>query len=253
MFLLLAINLPVAFGEDEISVYTEQFYPMNYTDSGGDFGEVKGFATELIRAVLDDAGYDYEIKMVPWARALQTIKSRKNVIVYSMGRTVEREDDFYWIGKIWSMKQHLYGLRSKMDSLPRTLEDAREFRIGVHREDVVHSYLKGKGFTRLIPNKNVDRNIFLLNRERVDLIPFVDFAVGLSLQRKGYPLNNLVPVIHLPEVSAVMAIALSKSTEEKVARRLKNSYENIKSQGQYDKIMQPLKGMIEATVLAPAN
>lgn len=38
---------------DRIAVYTEQSYPLSYTENGADDGQIMGFATQLVIAVLE--------------------------------------------------------------------------------------------------------------------------------------------------------------------------------------------------------
>ena len=76
---------------DQITAFTEQVYPLNYTKSGDDDGQVIGFATELVIAVLDEAGLDYEIKIGPWARAIRAINTMSNVLAYPTVRTADLE------------------------------------------------------------------------------------------------------------------------------------------------------------------
>ena len=50
-----------------LEVVTEQYPPYNYEEDG----QVKGVGTEVVEEVLKEAGIDYNIKVLPWARALK--------------------------------------------------------------------------------------------------------------------------------------------------------------------------------------
>ena len=148
------------YAAEKISVFTERFYPLSYKSNEADNSKVVGFATNLVLAVLAQSGYEYELSLVPWARAIQSIDNNANVMVYSMARTVNRESQYHWIGEIWPIKQYLYGLRSKKNTLPDTLNKAQHARIGVVRGSVVHSYLARQDFDQLMEVNNSKRNLF---------------------------------------------------------------------------------------------
>jgi len=88
-------------GAEKITVLTEQYYPYTYTESGRDDGEIVGLATELVAAVLEEARLDYQISIMPWARVVRAAETTPNVLVYSMVRPPEREDQFHWTGLDW--------------------------------------------------------------------------------------------------------------------------------------------------------
>ena len=242
LYLMTCVQLTQA---EPLVVLTEAFYPMSYIVEVDGETEIKGFATELVRAVLAEADVEYTLALVPWARAIHTINHQGDTLVFSMARTTDREEKYYWIGEVWPLRHYLYGLRKYKSKLPTSLEDAKEFRIGVHRGDVVYEYLLGKGFDNLKEVKDVEKNLFLLHRDRLDLVPFVDFALGITAIRKGYKVEDLVPMIDIRDIASVMSIALSKNTDPLLATKLVRAYKLIRETGRYDEIMAPLRKMIE--------
>ena len=56
-----------------INVVTENTFPLQYLEGEA----VKGPATELLEAVLQQAGVEYQIQVLPWARAYQIAKQQK--------------------------------------------------------------------------------------------------------------------------------------------------------------------------------
>lgn len=51
------------YSENTIQIVTEDGYPLNYLDPVSN--KVAGFSAELIRAVMDDTGMDYQITIKP--------------------------------------------------------------------------------------------------------------------------------------------------------------------------------------------
>ena len=234
-----------SFGGERISVFTEQDYPLNYTDSGEDDGPIIGFATELVIAVLEEAGLEYEIKIGPWVRAVQAIDSEENVLVYSMARSPARENRYHWIGEINPLDYYLYGLKANIDRLPRSLDEAADFRIGVTRGYAMHKYFAEKNFERLSVARNPAITLNMLKRGRVDLVPMSRLSVGMIANRYGIDRADLIGVIRLVDIATSTNMALSQNTKAETVSRLQAAYARIRASGRYDEIMGPLISLME--------
>ncbi|MFC4349411.1 substrate-binding periplasmic protein [Kordiimonas lipolytica] len=86
-------------------VYTEDFPPYNYR---GHDGEVTGTSTERVRKVLDRTGLDYQIRLVPWSRAVQLSKSDNNALIFTLARTPERDRFYDWLMPLMRSEYHLF-------------------------------------------------------------------------------------------------------------------------------------------------
>ena len=84
-------------------------------------------STQLIMALLEEAGFEYEFNLSPWTRIYQLLESRPNVLSYPVARIPAREDTVFWIGMMRPIRLSLYGLRENSDRLPTTLDAARAF------------------------------------------------------------------------------------------------------------------------------
>jgi polar amino acid transport system substrate-binding protein len=80
---------------DKIIVYTEDYPPFNFVDPNS--GHIVGYATEKVRSVLEKAGLEYEIRMLPWKRAIRSVKSNENALIYTLVRTPVRESMYRWL------------------------------------------------------------------------------------------------------------------------------------------------------------
>lgn len=89
----------------DVIVYTENYPPFNYLN---DQGGVDGLATEKVKQVLDTAGLSYDIRMVPWSRAMQQVQSQPNALIYTITRTPERERKFHWLVPFAPSNFHIF-------------------------------------------------------------------------------------------------------------------------------------------------
>lgn len=84
--LLLASLCHVCLARAAITVVTEELPPYNMTLDG----KLTGIGTELVEAVMAEAGEAARIQSMPWARAYDTALNSPNVLIYSIARTPQR-------------------------------------------------------------------------------------------------------------------------------------------------------------------
>lgn len=246
MLSLLLLPLAVASGGEptRLNVYTEQFYPFNYTINGTIDEEIKGYSTELVQAILAEAELEYEIHIVPWIRALRALDRAENVLVFSMFRTPEREADYTWVAPLFSMDFHLYGLRENLPDLPRTLKDAEDFRIGIVRGDVLEEYFEKLDIIELVLVNDYANNFPMLFRGRIDLYAEANLAAGPLAQNSGYNPDELVGVVDL-EFNSDLYLVASKYTDPALLQRIQIAYESLQTSGVYSQLLQRMMKEVE--------
>jgi len=244
IFLILFFLSGITLADEPLLILTEQHYPMSYTANGEDDEKILGFATELIVAVMEESGLSYELNMVPWARAMNSINKSSNVLVYSMSRSTAREENYHWIGEIWPAKIFLYGHRDRLGQLPLSRESIKKLWIGTPRGSVTREYLQDNGFENIVAVKTMADYIRLLDRDRIDLFPFMDFSVNMTARRQNFDPEKLVSVMELTDIPVYLSLAASKTMEKRTVKRLQEAFAKVKDSGRYNEIMAPLQEMI---------
>ena len=160
--------------EPRLVVYAESNdVDSRVVESGGN-RTIEGYASELVRSVLAEAGYRANIRVVPWARLMQFLQTESNVLAFNMTRPPDREGGFQWIGEIRPVSFKLWGLRERIDELPRTLAEARHFRVSSDHNDVAAHYLvMSQGFDPRLAKK-IER-------------PFSHTLTGVTMKRSSAP------------------------------------------------------------------
>lgn len=139
---------------------TEEYPPYNMS---GPNGTVTGISTDIVRALLDAAGYDYEISVYPWARAIALARTQVNTCVYSMSRTPEREALYKWIGPLVANDWTLFARSGA--SRPQALDEAMLMRIGSYQGDAIVAYLQTRGhLVDVAPSDDVNPKKLLAGR-----------------------------------------------------------------------------------------
>jgi len=143
LLFLLALATAATAGDDTpVRIVTEQLPPFSYPE--GD--EVRGASTEVVRAVMNRAGLDFAIEVLPWRRAFDAALHDRNVLIYSVARNAAREDQLAWIGKICDRRLALYCLRERQDLLNTPLLELHQATVAVIQGDASIEVLRQRGF-----------------------------------------------------------------------------------------------------------
>jgi len=239
-FLLALLSSPIVASE-KLTILTEQSYPLSYTLSGNDDGEVIGYGVDIVKAVMEEANLEYDITIVPWKRAIHTIEKQRNILVFAMTRTKEREARYHWVGKMTSVQYSLYGFKKNIVALPHTIDAAKNLRIGVVRNDVISEYLLLKGFTNLVPVSANVRNFMMSQRGRIDMFPYSSFGFEFFARRNGFDPNEYSELITLPELSSGMYMVFGLDTDSALLARVQNAYNEVVSSGLHLRIIESLR------------
>ena len=217
---------------DDLTIVTEEFPPYNYQDHG----EPKGLSTEVVQAVLREAGLNAQFKFLPWARAYKTAEKRKNTLIYSIARIPEREETFKWVGEIAPYRTSLYKLKSSDHIQISSLEEAAKHRVGVSIEDVIYTYLKRVGFEQLELVGSDVGNIRKLVGKRIDVIAYDEVSFNHVAGELGLDITQFERALRLDELSGALYMALNGQSDEELFEKLKDALLRVHEKGIYDEI-----------------
>lgn len=233
----LLLTSPNLVAAQQILVYAEANAVDSRLVESSDGIHVEGFASDLVRELLTRAGYEADIRVVPWPRLMNSLQTEPNVLGFNMTRTPDREDQFHWVGQIRPVKFQLWGLQERIDELPRTLEEARDLRTSSYREDVVEQYLLEKGFTNLVYVTDTSDIWSMLLRRRIDLIPYIESGVQDLMSRLEEVRGALVPVIDLEEISTAHYLVMSKNSDPEFVQQLTAMFQTLVDSGSFESIL----------------
>ncbi|HBW07660.1 MAG: amino acid ABC transporter substrate-binding protein [Pseudomonas sp. BICA1-14] len=221
-----------------ITAVTEELPPYNMTVDG----ELTGMGTEVVKAVLEEAGEDVRIRSMPWARAYDIALNNENVLIYSIARTPQREPLFKWVGVIAPTRWFLFSLPGTEFDL-KTLDDARQYQIATVKADVGEQYLIDKGFAvgrNLQSSNKYEHNYQKLKAGRVDLWISNELnAHYLVRQASGDPNEAAVPQLSLDDLGGAdgLCMAFSRDTPDEVVERFRQALARVRADGRYDAIV----------------
>lgn len=223
--------------EQQLTVYAELEEAANLDPVTGELIPI-GPGHKIVVAVLARAGFEADVRVVPWTRVIRALDSQANILGISMTRTPSREDQYHWIGLIRPINVKLWALPERANEFPEALEDALDYRISAIREDVVERYLLGRGFRNLVYISENSNTLTMMRRDRVDLMPYIESGIESYLERKNEPPDVLVPIYDLEEISTGHYIVMSKNSDPELVKLLQDSYQAVVDSGEFDSIIK---------------
>jgi polar amino acid transport system substrate-binding protein len=213
-----------------LQLLTESYPPYNYQEDG----VLKGIAVDLVKAVMADAGIDYEMKIQPWARAYGLALTTVGNCVFSTVHTPERAELFEWVEPLFSTE--LYLVRKTGSNVnPANLDDAKRYLVGTQLGDYTEGLLKNGGFTRVDLTSEIDLSLKKLIAGRIDLMPMAASMVT-SLQKQAVPVEPAVIFTR-----SVDALACNRKTPPETLQRMRASLKKLIDDGTRAGIFQRYK------------
>ena len=214
---------------ESLTVYTENYPPYNMYNA--DQSAIIGKSTAIVKALFAEAGIDYQMQLVPWARALRNAKVHANTAVFSMARTPEREAFFHWIGPL-IVNRWIFMARREDHIVIDALADIKGRRIGTYRSDISFKYLTDRGFDVDITSYD-KQNAGKLKRKRIDLWstglllgPYLADAQGID----GLTVVKTSGGEPFVFIESGMYLGINRNTPISVYQRLQQAFDAISDQ-----------------------
>ena len=226
-FLMVSMVLARPGLAQEMTVITEESPPFNFTRKG----KITGSSTEVVREILRRLGRPDNIRVLPWARSYNMLQNRPNVALFSTTRTPEREDQFYWIGPLFTVHFGFYAKKGSGLQL-NSLEDAKKVgSIATYKDDVKEQLLKSMGFTNLDSSKSPASNLKKLMSDRVDLWLFDNLGMPDVARQQNVDPSELELI--LPFRSYQSYVAISRQTPANVVSQWQSVLQAMVQDGSF--------------------
>ncbi len=236
LFPLLIISLRM--NCQTIKIVTEEYPPYNYLKNG----IIVGLSTDVVNAVLKITKMKSETKIYPWTKAYDKALREKNTLIYSIGKTSERETNFKWVGVIAPYDVYIYKLKNRKDIDLKNLKDAKKFKIATTIDDVRERYLLNNGFMmneHLLQSPSNEQNLIKLQKGKVDLWPISELVAVELIKKHKNKNQEIVKAFHIADLSSEgLYMAFNKDTSEEIVNKFRMGLEKIKSNGTYSEILK---------------
>jgi polar amino acid transport system substrate-binding protein len=234
MILYLPIPCPTAAGP--LNIITDPYPPLGYVDKDG---EIVGFTVDVIKLLLKRTGMEAKFEIYPWARAYEMAQNEKDILIYQLTYTKDRERLFQLVGPVLLVQYYFFKLKERKDVVVKNLADAKRFLVGTVRDYFAHRYLLENGFEE---GKNLevthDDNINLkkLADRRIDLMILPEIVFPYRVRELGYDTDDFEKTFLIHSEDAY--IGFSRQTSPITVSRFAKALEAIKKDGSYYSILK---------------
>ncbi len=213
-----------------LSLYTEEWPPVTYLRDG----KAAGMAVEVVQALQKRLGDTTRVEVLPWARAYSYLLTRPNVMLFTVGRTPEREKLMTLVGPV---------AMSNIDLLARSGEAARFQRMGsgmldvpvtAYRSSIFRTTAANKGFATIVESVDSEQSARMLMAGRVDLWVEGSFVAGPALEKSGFSARSIEKVVTLESLALYMAF--SRGTPREVVLAWEEGLRALKRDGTFQQI-----------------
>jgi polar amino acid transport system substrate-binding protein len=216
----------------QLTLVTEDYPPDNYAGSDG---VPTGISTDIVREMMKRSGIGFDIRIVPWARAIAMARTQVNTCVFSMSRTPERESQYLWIGPLVTNDWVLFARNAAPPhptARPASIEAVKNARIGSYQGDAIVTWLEARGYQVDVAPSDDDNPKKLL-ADRIDY-----WATGKLIGQyrlKQQQLETRIEAV-LTFNRTEMYLACQKRTANDVVSRLNRALADMIKQGDIRKI-----------------
>lgn len=241
LFLLSLFIVLKSYG-NQLTVISVVEPPSNYINADN---LPDGYVTDIMQALMTEAGQVKVIEFVPEARAMHMMAKQPNIMLFSISRTKHREDKFHWIGHVMSKAWHVYA-RSDSDLNITSIDDLKKLSsLGVVRGDVREEWLSNQGFANLRSITEHEQNIRLLMKGRVDAIAYEEQGLLFALNKTNFDREMFKSIYQLNESDVY--ISMSKNgTNEATVKRWQAAFNRIKTNGILENIAKKWQKRMKA-------
>lgn len=195
--------------------------------------DISGVCTDTLKALLANTNLDYNIKLRDLSYGLNRASKHTNHAIYCVSKTADHEPSFNWVGPLASIKWTLFAKPGSTIEL-KTLEDARQYRIGGYNGDIMTTYLAEQGFDVQAITKN-GLNARRLVEDQISLW-VADGLAGPYMAADAADVTNLKHALVFRETP--MFLAVNKDTDPKILQALHEGYRKLVASGEKEAISQ---------------
>ena len=221
--------------KSKLSILTIDEPPTNFIDEDG---KIAGLAVEIVKLIQKRLGTDERIELYSTPKVLKKSLTKPNVILFTLARTPERENKYYWITQV-AVKNWVFITRKDSKRKIKNLNDAKLVKyIGVAKGGVREAYLKKNGFENIVPLSSHELIVKNCIKGKIPLILYSRFGIAAICKRSKQNCKYNDFKFHFSPSHSNSYIAISKNgTDLKIVKQWQKAAAEIKKDGSLIKIL----------------
>lgn len=210
----------------QVTLVTEHLKPFQVVEGEN----ISGVATDIVRLTMEQANVSYVIEAHDWHIAYARAMKEPLTCIYSTSRTKEREPDFHWIGQILQLPAAMYSAANAKLEL-KSIDDARNYRTAVLKNDVSHLFLQRHGFVEgenYYVSQNFQSLFTLLDipSRNIDLVMANDILLRNRFSNGHH--KRYKKVLDLEQLTLYFYLACNLDMPESLVERLQRAMRETK-------------------------
>ncbi|MDE2428069.1 MAG: ABC transporter substrate-binding protein [Burkholderiales bacterium] len=216
----------------ELQIFTEDWPPITF----GQGTKADGMAVEIVHAIQERIGSTTPVQVVPWARGYKALLEEPNVLLFTVGRSEEREKLMVLLGPVAISTTALYTRKGNAAHL-RSLGDAiQKLKVGAYRSSIFADTARKKGFADIEQAPTPQVIATMLLAKRFDLWVEGSFVVPSVLKDIGHSADDVEKVKILDSLE--LYLAFSSQTPSATIDQWEQAMRAIKKDGSFARIYQ---------------
>jgi polar amino acid transport system substrate-binding protein len=229
-FMLLLLTEFVGAKQPDLWVLTSLEPPFSQRNERG---QLEGLSIDVAKGILQQASIEQDILAAPWERVFLEAQSKSNVLVFSVARTEEREDAFFWICPLTANVVGIYSLHEQPVTGLAQLEKTQKY--GVLDGDYRIEVLEKAGVAQIVKLTHWAQGITSLLSGEIDNLFFSSMGMQYYCQSQQADCSHIKLIYTHQQVTSYLA--LSKGTDAELVTVLKNAAIRYKQSAEYEKIV----------------
>ncbi len=216
---LLSLSLAAPARAASVNFVTEEYPPFSYREGDA----LKGASVEQVQMLMQKAGIDMHIEIMPWTRAYAAAQATPMTCLFTTAHSPERDKLFKWVEPLLVDANILVATASS--GIRETdLDDTRRYVIGTHRGDYTEKLLKEKGYAKVDIASDFPSTLRKLMNGRIDLMPISQ--IYFEKLKVDQPLVRVATLS-----SQSLGIACEKSFPEDLRARMQQALDALIADG----------------------
>ncbi|WP_222610571.1 substrate-binding periplasmic protein [Undibacterium griseum] len=216
----------------ELQIYTEDWPPVSF----GQGMHAEGLAVDIVQAIQARIGSHHPIQVVPWARGYKAVLEEPNVLLFTVGRSEEREKLMILLGPVAVSSTALYTRKGNAAYLQNLGDDLQKMKVGAYRSSIFADTARKKGYynLELAGTPHIIAN--MLMAKRFDLWVEGSLVVPSIMKETGHSPDDVEKVKVLDSLE--LYLAFSSQTAQATVRLWEDALRAIKKDGSFTRIYQ---------------
>ena len=234
--LLLLLSVLPAAAENPIVIDSPESHPYAYREDG----HMAGLFHDLVTEAFKRAGHPVEIRLIPWARAMEEVRQGRADGMFVVYKTPERERDFAFPDEaLTDLRERIFVRRSARFEYVEDFSNFDGRRVGMLNYTVhgakLSQALEERRIVSLVSASSYESLVAMLASNRLDIAVGVDDAIidAVLSQKVADKIREIEPAIDT--IPAYLVFARDPRLTD-VAADFDRAMRSMKEDGTYDRI-----------------